>query len=156
MKTAEPLYWEDYAVGQRYLLGQTSFTETEIVAFAREFDPQSFHIDSGAAATSMYGGLIASGWHINAKLMRLFVDNYLDTRTSLGSPGVDKVRWLRPVRAGDTLTAWIECTAKTPSRSKPDRGVLHEKWLAENQRGELVVTIEGMGMVRRRPAAGAV
>ena len=81
-------------------LGSTSFTEQEIVDFARQFDPQSFHVDAAAAA-SMFGGIIASGWHIASKMMRLFVDNYVDHRTALGSPGLDELRWLKPVRPGD-------------------------------------------------------
>ena len=87
---SEPRYWEDYEVGQKYPLGSASFTEQEIVEFARQFDPQPFHIDEAAAKASMFGGLIASGWHVAAKMMRLFVDNYVDRRTALGSPGVDE------------------------------------------------------------------
>jgi acyl dehydratase len=150
---SEPRYWEDYEVGCKYPLGSTSFTETEIVDFARQFDPQSFHIDREAAKSSMFGGLIASGWHIAAKLMRLFVESYLDSRTSLGSPGLDELRWLKPVRPGDTLTAWIECSDKVPSKSKPQLGIVHETWMATNQRGELVMTAKGINMIRRRPAA---
>jgi acyl dehydratase len=134
MQSASPRYWEDYQVGTKYRLGSTSFT------------------DAVAASESMFGGLIASGWHINAKLMRLFVDNYLDRRTALGSPGLDEIRWLKPVRPGDTLTAWVECAGKVPSRSRPDMGVIHEHWGATNQKGELAVTVKGINMVRRRPA----
>ena len=152
MQSASPRYWEDYQVGTKYRLGSTSFTAEEIMAFARQFDPQSFHVDAVAASESMFGGLIASGWHINAKLMRLFVDNYLDRRTALGSPGLDEIRWLKPVRPGDTLTAWVECAGKVPSRSRSDMGVIHEHWGATNQKGELAVTVKGINMVRRRPA----
>ena len=148
---SEPRYWEDYEVGQKFSLGSTSFTEQEIVEFARQYDPQSFHVDAGAASESMFGGLIASGWHVAAKLMRLFVDNYIDKRTALGSPGVDELRWLKPVRPGDTLTAWVECAAKVPSKSKPQLGVIHEHWQVTNQNGELVMTTKGINMVRRRP-----
>ena len=87
MQSAAPRYWEDYEMGQKFPLGSTTFTADEIVAFARQFDPQRFHIDADAAEQSMFGGLIASGWHVAAKLMRLFVDNYIDDRTALGSPG---------------------------------------------------------------------
>ena len=87
---SEPRYWEDYQVGQKFPLGSTSFTAEEIVAFGRRFDPQPFHIDETAAKASMFGGLIASGWHVAAKMMRLFVDNYVDRRTALGSPGAFK------------------------------------------------------------------
>jgi acyl dehydratase len=149
---SEPRYWEDYEVGARFPLGSTSFTEQEIVDFATAFDPQSFHVDREAAKGSLFGGIIASGWHVAAKLMRLFVDSYIDKRTALGSPGVDELRWLKPVRPGDTLTAVVECTAKIPSKSKPTLGIIHEHWTATNQKGELVMTARGINMVRRRPA----
>ncbi|MBM3649176.1 MAG: MaoC family dehydratase [Alphaproteobacteria bacterium] len=152
MKATDPRYWDDYEVGARYDLGATSFTAEEIVEFARAFDPQSFHVDAAAAKESLFGGLIASGWHVTSKLMRLFVDNYVDPRTTLGSPGLDEVRWLKPVRPGDTLTAWVECAGKAPSRSRPEMGIVHEHWRATNQKGELVLTIKGINMVRRRPA----
>jgi len=152
MQSKAPRYWDDYEVGQKFPLGSTSFTADEIVDFGRHYDPQSFHVDADAARQSMFGGLIASGWHVTAKLMRLFVDNYVDQRTALGSPGVDEVRWLKPVRPGDTLTAWVECASKVPSRSRPEMGIIHEQWQATNQKGELVMTLKGTNMVRRRPA----
>jgi acyl dehydratase len=152
MHSKAPRYWDDYEVGQTFDLGSTSFTADEIVDFARRYDPQSFHVDTAAAQRSMFGGLIASGWHVTAKLMRLFVDNYVDQRTALGSPGVDEVRWLKPVRPGDTLTALVECAGKVPSRSRPEMGIIHEQWRATNQKGELVMTLKGTNMVRRRPA----
>lgn len=152
MQSESPRYWEDYEVGAKYPLGSTSFTADEIVEFARQFDPQSFHVDAEAAKASLFGGLIASGWHVAAKLMRLFVDSYIDKRTALGSPGLDELRWLKPVRPGDTLTAWVECAAKVPSQSRPTLGVIHEHWTATNQKGELVMTAKGINMVRRRPA----
>ena len=152
MESKPPRYWEDYEVGQRFDLGSTRFTADEIVEFARRYDPQSFHVDADAARQSMFGSLIASGWHVTAKLMRLFVDNYVDQRTALGSPGVEEVRWLKPVRPGDTLTAWVECGGMVPSKSRPERGIIHEQWRATNQKGELVMTLKGTNMVRRRPA----
>ena len=152
MHSKAPRYWDDYEIGQKFDLGSTSFTADEIVDFARQYDPQSFHVDAVAARQSMFGGLIASGWHVTAKLMRLFVDNYVDQRTALGSPGVDEVRWLKPVRPGDTLTAWVECAGKVPSKSRPEMGIVHEQWRATNQKGELVMTLKGTNMVRRRPA----
>ena len=152
MHSKAPRYWDDYEIGQKFDLGSTSFTADEVVDFARQYDPQSFHVDAGAARQSMFGGLIASGWHVTAKLMRLFVDNYVDQRTALGSPGVDEVRWLKPVRPGDTLNAWVECAGKVPSKSRPEIGIVHEHWRATNQKGELVMTLKGTNMVRRRPA----
>jgi acyl dehydratase len=152
MQSKDARYWEDYEIGKRYPLGSTSFTAGEIVEFAKQFDPQSFHVDAEAAKSSLFGDLVASGWHVASKLMRLFVDNYLDSRTALGSPGLDEIRWLKPVRPGDTLTAWVECASKVPSRSRPTMGVIHEHWSATNQKGELVMTVKGINMVRRRPA----
>ena len=152
MHSKAPRYWDDYEIGQKFDLGSTSFTADEIVDFARQYDPQTFHVDAAAARQSMFGGLIASGWHVTAKLMRLFVDNYVDQRTALGSPGVDEVRWLKPVRPGDTLKAWVECAGKVPSKSRPEMGIVHEHWRATNQKGELVMTLKGTNMVRRRPA----
>ena len=152
MHSKAPRYWDDYEIGQKFDLGSTSFTADEIVDFARQYDPQSFHVDAAAARQSMFGGLIASGWHVTSKLMRLFVDNYVDQRTALGSPGVDEVRWLKPVRPGDTLKAWVECAGKVPSKSRPEMGIVHEHWRATNQKGELVMTLKGTNMVRRRPA----
>ena len=152
MHSKAPRYWDDYEIGQKFDLGSTSFTADEIVDFARQYDPQSFHVDPAAARQSMFGSLIASGWHVTAKLMRLFVDNYVDQRTALGSPGVDEVRWLKPVRPGDTLNAWVECAGKVPSMSRPEMGIVHEHWRATNQKGELVMTLKGTNMVRRRPA----
>lgn len=149
---SEPRYWEDYEVGRKYPLGSTTFTEQEIVAFGREFDPQSFHVDAEAARQSPFGGLIASGWHVAAKVMRLYVDNHVDPRTALGSPGLDELRWLKPVRPGDTLTGWVECAGKSPSRSKPDLGIVQAHWQVFNQKGEVVMTTKGINMVRRRPA----
>jgi len=152
MHSKAPRYWDDYEIGQKFDLGSTSFSGDEIVDFARQYDPQSFHVDAAAARQSMFGGLIASGWHVTAKLMRLFVDNYVDQRTALGSPGVDEVRWLKPVRPGDTLSALVECAGKVPSKSRPEMGIIHEHWRATNQDGELVMTLKGTNMVRRRPA----
>ena len=152
MPSKAPRYWDDYEVGQKFALGSTSFTADEIVDFGRRYDPQSFHVDADAARQSLFGGLIASGWHVTAKLMRLFVDNYVDQRTALGSPGVDEVRWLKPVRPGDTLNAWVVCAGKVPSKSRPEMGIIHEQWQATNQKGELVMTLKGTNMVRRRPS----
>ena len=152
MPSKAPRYWDDYEVGQKFALGSTSFTADEIVDFGRRYDPQSFHVDADAARQSLFGGLIASGWHVTAKLMRLFVDNYVDQRTALGSPGVDEVRWLKPVRPGDTLSAWVVCAGKVPSKSRPEMGIIHEQWQATNQKGELVMTLKGTNMVRRRPS----
>ena len=146
-------YFEDMVVDQTIEVGTRTVTEAEILAFATAFDPQPFHVDPEAAAKSIYGGIIASGWHTCSMMMRMMVDNFLKDAASLGSPGVDEVRWLKPVRAGDTLSVSTRATSATPSTSKPDRGVVATEWRAINQHGELVATVKGMGMFARRPHA---
>ena len=123
----------------------------EIVAFAKDFDPQPFHIDEAAAARSVFHGLLASGWHTTAIFMRMMWDAFLHDAASLGSPGVDEIRWLKPVRPGDTLRARFTVVDVTPSRSKPDRGIVRTFAEILNQDGEVVMTHRGMGMFGRRP-----
>ena len=144
-------YFEDFAPGQDIDLGTRTVTEEEIVAFAREYDPQPFHVDRDAAAHSIYGGVIASGWHTCGMMMRMVVDGLLNRSASMGSPGLDGVRWLAPVRAGDTLNVRYQTVQVKASASKPDRGVVWSKWVAINQHGQTVCTVEGMGMFGRRP-----
>lgn len=146
-------YWEDIEVGHTYPLGSTTLSEEAIVAFALQFDPQPFHIDRAAAEASMFGGIIASGWHTCSASMRLLADNFLHPETSLGSPGIDEVRWPRPVRSGDTISASLTVTGKRASASKPFMGLVFYDWSAVNQRGEIVVTMKGTNLLRRRPAA---
>ena len=153
---AEPmLYWEDFPVGDTVVMGSHTFTEEDIVAFARQFDPQPFHTDPAAAKSSYFKGLIASGWHTCCVAMRLMVDKYVGRSASLGSPGLDNIRWLAPVRAGDTITYHRTITAARASESKPEVGLVQSRWEAKNQRGETVMTMEGWGMFRRRPARTA-
>lgn len=144
-------YFEDFEPGQDIDLGTRTVTEEEIVAFARDFDPQPFHIDRAAAADSIFGGVIASGWHTCSMMMRMVVDGLMNRSASMGSPGLDGVRWLAPVRAGDTLNVRYRTVQVKASTSKPDRGVVWSKWVALNQHGETVCTVEGMGMFGRRP-----
>jgi acyl dehydratase len=149
------LHWEDFAVGDSMEMGSHTFTEADIIAFARQFDPQPFHVDPAAAKDSFFKGLIASGWHTCSVAMRLMVDRYIGRSASLGSPGIDNIRWLAPVRAGDTISYRRVTTAARPSESKPGIGLVHSRWEATNQRGETVMTMEGWGMFRRRPPAGS-
>ena len=144
-------YFEDFEPGQDIDLGTRTVTEEEIVAFARDYDPQPFHVDREAAAHSIYGGVIASGWHTCGMMMRMVVDGLLNRSASMGSPGLDGVRWLAPVRAGDTLNVRYQTVQVKASRSKLDRGVVWSKWVAINQHGQTVCTVEGMGMFGRRP-----
>lgn len=144
-------YFEDFEIGVRRELGSRSVSEAEIVRFGRDFDPQAFHVDRAAAEASMFGGLIASGWHTCSIAMRLICDGYLLESASLGSPGVDTIRWKKPVRPGDTLTLWSTTIAAKPSASKPDRGVLTHETELVNQHGEIVMTMTAMTMLSRRP-----
>ena len=148
-------YFEDFEPGQDIDLGLCTVTEDEIVAFARDYDPQPFHVDRDAAAHSIYGGVLASGWHTCGMLLRLVVDGLLGRSSSMGSPGLDGVRWLAPVRAGDTLNVRYRTVQVKASASKPARGVVWSKWVAINQHGETVCTVEGMGMFGRRPGGAA-
>jgi acyl dehydratase len=144
-------YFEDFEPGRVIEVGSRTVSEEEILAFATQFDPQPFHVDRDAAAKSIYGGIIASGWHTCSLMMRLIVDGFLSTAAGMGSPGVDEIRWVRPVRGGDTLTVTSTVLDARVSSSKPDRGVVHTMWEAKNQHGETVATIKGMGMFLRRP-----
>ena len=143
-------YWEDFPTGRVVELGSVVVDEAEVLAFARRYDPQPFHVDPEAAKASIYGGLIASGWHTCAMVMRLMCDSHILESASLGSPGVDKIRWLKPVRPGDTLTGRMVVTEARASQSKPDRGTVYSRWEIFNQHGEQVMSMEGMGMYRRR------
>jgi acyl dehydratase len=149
-----PTRWfEDFAVGDTATFGDHEVTEQEIIRFATEYDPQSFHTDPEAARASIFGGLIASGWNTAAIMMRALVDHYVSAESSLGSPGIDELRWTQPVRPGDRLRVRVTVTETIPSRSKPDRGVVRGFTEVLNQRGEVVMTMKGMTMHRARPKA---
>jgi acyl dehydratase len=145
-------WFDDFQVGERFEFGAYEVTEQEIIDFARRYDPQPFHLDHAAAAASHFGGLVASGWMSNGVLMRLLCDHFIPRVSSMGSPGVDEVRWLKPVRPGDVLRARVEVVETRPSRSKPDRGVMSCRHELVNQKDEVVLSMRGMGMYRRRPA----
>ena len=134
-----------------YELGRRTLDRDEIVAFARAWDPQPFHLDEVRAAQSIYGGLIASGWHTVCACMRLFADGLLCRAAALGSPGIDELRWLKPVRPGDELRARVEVLEVKPSRTKVDRGIARLRWLVTNQAGEDVLSLTAAVMFRRRP-----
>jgi acyl dehydratase len=147
------IWWEDFKVGERIEMGRHTFTEAEIIAFAERFDPQPFHTDPRAAKDSFFGGLIASGWHTCAVGMRLTVESHVNRTKSLGSPGLDNIRWLKPVRAGDTVSYSRLVLESRASASRPDAGLVKSRWEAVNQHGELVMTMEGWGMFGRRPSS---
>jgi len=144
-------YWEDIKQGEVVELGSHTMDKERMVAFAREFDPQPFHTDEKAAEASMWGGLIASGWLTGSTLMRLLYDGFLKDTASLGSPGIDELRWLKPVRPGDTLTARLTVIEATASRSRPDRGIVRTRMELMNQDGEVVMTVTGVNFISRRP-----
>ena len=143
-------YWEDFKVGEVEQIGAKRVDKDEIIAFARQFDPQPFHVDEAAAKQSMYGGLIASGWHTGAMVMRMMCDAYLLQSASAGSPGLDNLKWLKPVRPGDTIRAQRTTLETRASKSKPDIGIVSNLWEVFNQDGEMVMSIQGYGMFRRR------
>jgi acyl dehydratase len=143
-------YFEDYVPGSVHDLGTITVSESDIVEFARQYDPQPFHIDADAARHTQFGGLIASGWQTAGLMMRLAVDGYLSRVASLASPGVDELRWTKPVRPGDALTVRATVLEARPSASKPDRGLVRTLFEVRNQRGEVVMTVKGMNMLKRR------
>ena len=143
------IYFEDFQVGQVYELGSYTVTEEQIISFATEFDPQPFHIDAGLAAETIYGGIIASGLHTASIFMRLLYDGLLCRSASMGSPGQDELRWVRPVRPGDTLSARGTVEELIPSKSKPDRGLVRTHYEVFNQAGDIVMTMRGLGMFGR-------
>ena len=144
-------YFEDFKPEDSIELGSFEFTDDNIIAFARDFDPQLMHTDPQRAKRSIYGGLIASGWHTASVYMRLLVDGLINDTASMGSPGVEKLRWLKPVRPGDTLRARITVLESTPSRSKPDRGIVRSRGEMLNQHGEVVMDLEAVNFFGRRP-----
>ena len=144
-------FFEDFTVGEVYELGSRTVTREEILDFARQYDPQPFHVDEERAKESIYGGLIASGWHTASMTMRLVADGILLDAAGMGSPGLDELRWLKPVRPDDTLTARMEIASVRASESKPDRGIVNSVVQVANQKGETVLTWKAIGMYRRRP-----
>ena len=155
MVTPAKYYWEDFKVGEVQQIGERRVDKEEIIEFARRYDPQPFHIDEAAAQQSMYGGLIASGWHTCAMVMRMMCDAYLAQAASVGSPGIDTLKWLKPVRPGDTIRARRTTLDTRASKSKPDIGIVNNLWEVFNQKGELVMSMQGHGMFRRRSPGAA-
>jgi acyl dehydratase len=151
----DALYFEDFTVGRRFESPGLALTEAEILDFARRYDPQPFHLDAVAARQSPYGGLIASGLHTLTLTFKLFLETGALAASSLGSPGLDEIRWRLPVRPGDTLQVVVEVVAARPSASKPDRGIATLRYEMRNQHGEVVLTMRGHQILRRRPTASA-
>ncbi len=148
-------WFEDFSPGDVFEFGDYLMTEAAILEFAGKFDPQAFHTDAAAAKESIFGGLIASGWHTCGAAMRMMVEGYIPANASLGSPGIDELRWVKPVRPGDRLRMRVTVLESVPSRSKPDRGVVKSLSETLNQDGDVVMTSKGMVMYRRRPGSDA-
>ncbi|MBM3555801.1 MAG: MaoC family dehydratase [Alphaproteobacteria bacterium] len=151
MRSRKLRYWEDIAIGTKREGGGKIVTAAEIIAFASKYDPQYFHTDPKAAEKSIYGGLIASGWHTAAMMMRMLVDGFNNDTASLGSPGFDTLRWYMPVRPGDILSVRSVCVDKAPSQSRPGTGSCRFQTEVLNQKGEVVMSLITIGMYRRRP-----
>jgi acyl dehydratase len=143
-------FWEDLPVGKRIEMGSITVDHDEVIAFASKYDPQPFHLNDAAAAKSMFGRLSASGWHTCAMAMGLMVRNFLNESSSLGSPGLEAVKWLKPVYPGDTLRLTSTVIESRPMSKRPDIGLVRSKWDMTNQHDEPVLHMEGWGMFRRR------
>ena len=143
--------FEDYTIGATYVCGSFTVTEDEIIQFATQYDPQMMHIDRVLAAEGPFGEIIASGWHTVGKTMRLVVENFLP-HNGLAAPGIDEIRWPRPVRPGDTLTLHATIQDARRSRTKPDRGLLHILLEVINQNGDVVMSLKPVNLVRVRNA----
>jgi len=145
-------YFEDFQAGDTIELGGRTVTQEEVITFARQYDPQPFHVDPVRAVDSFFGGLVASGWHTAGIYMRLLVDGLLNDTVSLGSPGLDELRWLKPVRPGDTLRATFTVLEAIPSKSRPTLGIIRGRGEVYNQEGELVMSVVSAGFFGRGEA----
>jgi acyl dehydratase len=157
MTFAHPItdrYLDDYVEGDVHRFGTIAVEADELIAFAKRFDPQAMHTDPEAAKNTPFGGLIASGWHTAGLMMRLYVEHYLTHAASLASPGLDELRWLKPVRAGDTLSVRVTVLKTVPSRSKPDRGAVTSFVEVINQADDIVMTFKVVNIIAKRPSAG--
>ncbi len=143
-------HFEDYVPGSVFEFGSISLSQPEMIDFARRYDPQPMHTDPEAATKGPYGGIIASGWHTGGAMMRLYVDNYLPGEASLGSPGVDELRWLLPVRPDDRLRIRVSVLETRRSRTKPDRGIVRSLIEVLNQKDEVVMSMRALNLMRCR------
>jgi acyl dehydratase len=146
-------YFEDFTAGESIELGSRTITEDEIIAFARQYDPQPFHLDREAAKQSIFGGLVASGWHTAGLFMRMLVDSVISRSHGMGSPGLEQLSWPAPLRPGDTMTGRISVLETRSSRSRPEMGIVRWHGEAFNQRGELVMTLIAINFFSRRPGS---
>ncbi|AJK47234.1 MaoC family dehydratase [Burkholderia plantarii] len=148
--------YEDLEVGALTEIGKHTFTPEDIVEFAQRYDPQPFHLDEAGGKASPFGGLVASGWHTCSVFMGMLVRNVLSDSTSMGSPGIDEIRWLKPVRAGATITMFQNIVDKRLSASRPDRGIVTTEWIGKNEDGDTVITVKSKVIFGlRNPQANA-
>jgi acyl dehydratase len=146
----EPRYFEDYVPGLTVDCGSFTMNEADIIAFAKDYDPQPFHVDPVAAKDGPYGGIIASGWHTTSMMMRKLVEHYISPESSLGAAGVDEIRWLRPVRPGDTLHVRAIVRDARRSGSRPDRGIITTTGELTNQDGDQAMRLTAINFVLLR------
>lgn len=146
-------YFEDFRVGEKFHTKEKTLSTEEIIEFAELYDPQPFHIDESAAADSPYGGVIASGFHTIGTSFRLFIDTGVIGTTGMGSPGMDSIRWVKPVRPGDTLRVEAEVIETRASRSEPGRGIVLMDFRTFNQENDLVLSMRSVNLVRKRDSA---
>ena len=150
MSVSAILHYEDFTPGESCDFGRYDVTAEEIKTFAAEFDPQPFHLDEEAGRNSILGGLCASGWHTAAMFMRMMVDGYLGRSASLGSPGLDELKWLKPVFPGETLTGRFTVVAKRTSAKNPEVGILTMRWEVFSAVGEKKMEITGVNLIKVR------
>jgi acyl dehydratase len=148
--SVENRYFEDYVAGSVHEFGPIAVELDEVVSFGKRFVPLAYHIDADLAKQSLYGGLIASGWHTAALMMRVYTDNYLSKVANLGSPGVDELRWDKPVYPGDELSVRVTVLETRPSQSKPDRGIVRSFIEVLNQHRQVVMSLKMVNFVRSR------
>ena len=144
------IYYEDLEIGQKIKLGSISISKNEIISFAEKFDPQPFHTNEIKAKESIFGGLCASGWHTCSLFMRILYDGFLINSAALGSPGMDAIRWLQPLRPGETITGIGEVIKKTPSKSRPEIGSLIINYEVFNKNNELIMTLIGISIFKKK------
>ena len=144
------IYYEDLEIGQKIKLGSINVSKKEIITFAEKFDPQPFHTNEIKAKESIFGGLCASGWHTCSLFMRILYDGFLINSAALGSPGMNEIRWLKPLRPGETITGIGEVIKKTPSKSRPEIGSLIINYEVFNKNNELIMTLIGISIFKKK------
>ncbi|MXP14037.1 acyl dehydratase [Altererythrobacter confluentis] len=151
------LYFEDLVIGSKKSFGAYAVTREEVMEFAEKYDPQPFHLDDDAAARTHFGRLSASGWHTCAMTMRMMVDDMkVNQQAGLGSPGIDQLRWAKPVFPGDTLHCETEVLEKRRSKSRPEMGIFKSRGRTFNQHGEMVLEMVSNGLIEVRDQAAPI